>query len=138
MAAYGAEVILAPSMEGARDMLLDMERRGLGHCLDQYNNEDNTAAHYTTTGAPGGPRGAGAGVLGREGSQAVRKGQGKELEDVGRSRACAMRRLALHLTLAPGPPPPRPRGVAADQRQGHPPGVVDGHFRHHHGHGALP
>ncbi|GBF89740.1 cysteine synthase B [Raphidocelis subcapitata] len=50
MAAYGAEVILADSMEAARDMLLDMERKGLGHCLDQYNNEDNTASHYTTTG----------------------------------------------------------------------------------------
>ena len=35
MAAYGAEVILADSMEAARDVLLDMERRGLGHCLDQ-------------------------------------------------------------------------------------------------------
>jgi len=51
MSAYGAEVILAPSMEAARDMLTDMERRGLGHCLDQYNNEDNTDAHYRTTGA---------------------------------------------------------------------------------------
>jgi cysteine synthase len=52
MAAYGAEVILAPSMEEARDMLLDMEERGLGHCLDQYNNEDNTDSHYRGTGAP--------------------------------------------------------------------------------------
>ncbi|GBF91826.1 cysteine synthase B [Raphidocelis subcapitata] len=40
MAAYGAEVILADSMEAARDMLLDMERQGQGHCLDQYNNEE--------------------------------------------------------------------------------------------------
>lgn len=50
MAAYGAEVILAPSMEGARDMLREMERKGLGHCLDQYNNEDNTDSHYRGTG----------------------------------------------------------------------------------------
>ena len=35
MAAYGAEVILADSMEAARDVLDDMERRGLGPCLDQ-------------------------------------------------------------------------------------------------------
>jgi len=50
MAAYGAEVILAPSMEAARDMLLDMKNKGLGHCLDQYNNEDNTDSHYCSTG----------------------------------------------------------------------------------------
>ena len=50
MAAYGAEVILAPSMEEARDMLLDMEKKGLGHCLDQYNNEDNTDSHFRGTG----------------------------------------------------------------------------------------
>ena len=37
MAAYGAEVILADSMEAARDMLEDMERKGLGHCLDQVS-----------------------------------------------------------------------------------------------------
>jgi cysteine synthase len=50
MTAYGAEVILAPSMEASRDMLVQMEREGLGHCLDQYNNEDNTASHYIGTG----------------------------------------------------------------------------------------
>jgi hypothetical protein len=54
MAAYGAEVILSESMETARDMLLDMEKAGLGHCLDQYNNEDNTDSHYLSTGEGGG------------------------------------------------------------------------------------
>ncbi|MDF3008029.1 MAG: cysM [Enterobacter kobei] len=53
MRAYGAELILvskAQGMEGARDLALDMARRGEGKLLDQFNNPDNPYAHYTTTG----------------------------------------------------------------------------------------
>lgn len=53
MQAYGAELILVDrqrGMEGARDLALDMARRGQGKILDQFNNPDNPWAHFTTTG----------------------------------------------------------------------------------------
>ncbi|MDR3430460.1 MAG: cysteine synthase CysM [Rouxiella aceris] len=53
MRAYGAELLLvsrAKGMEGARDLAKDMEKRGQGKVLDQFNNPDNPLAHFTTTG----------------------------------------------------------------------------------------
>jgi cysteine synthase B len=53
MKAYGAELILVSreqSMEGARDLALEMQARGEGTVLDQFNNPDNPMAHYLTTG----------------------------------------------------------------------------------------
>ena len=53
MAAYGAELILVPEtdgMEGARDLALEMARRGEGHLLNQFDNPDNALAHYRGTG----------------------------------------------------------------------------------------
>lgn len=53
MKAYGAELILVTkqaSMEGARDLALQMQRDGKGKVLDQFNNFDNPLAHYQTTG----------------------------------------------------------------------------------------
>lgn len=53
MTAYGAEVIFVSreaSMEGARDLALDMQAAGKGKVLDQFSNPDNPAAHYMTTG----------------------------------------------------------------------------------------
>ncbi|MCW2255297.1 cysteine synthase B [Providencia alcalifaciens] len=53
MKAYGAELILVgPSvgMEGARDLANEMEARGEGKVLDQFNNPDNPLAHFKTTG----------------------------------------------------------------------------------------
>jgi cysteine synthase B len=53
MAAYGAELILVPreaSMEGARDLALQMQAEGKGKVLDQFSNPDNPLAHYETTG----------------------------------------------------------------------------------------
>lgn len=53
MRAYGAELVLVSaeeSMEGARDLALDMERKGRGRVLDQFNNPDNPLAHYEGTG----------------------------------------------------------------------------------------
>ncbi|EKT64298.1 cysteine synthase CysM [Providencia burhodogranariea] len=53
MKAYGAELILVgPSvgMEGARDLAKEMEARGEGKVLDQFNNPDNPLAHFKTTG----------------------------------------------------------------------------------------
>jgi len=53
MKAYGAELILVSreqSMEGARDLALQMQTEGLGRVLDQFNNHDNPDAHYTGTG----------------------------------------------------------------------------------------
>jgi cysteine synthase B len=53
MAAYGAELILVTKeagMEGARDMALQMQMEGKGKVLDQFGNDDNPLAHYTTTG----------------------------------------------------------------------------------------
>jgi len=53
MKAFGAEIILvskAASMEGARDMALEMQARGEGRVLDQFSNPDNPLAHYESTG----------------------------------------------------------------------------------------
>ena len=53
MKAYGAELILVSreqSMEGARDLALEMEAEGKGRVLDQFNNHDNPDAHYAATG----------------------------------------------------------------------------------------
>ncbi|PHM46216.1 cysteine synthase [Xenorhabdus mauleonii] len=53
MRAYGAELILvskALGMEGARDLAQEMEKNGEGKVLDQFNNADNSLAHFNTTG----------------------------------------------------------------------------------------
>lgn len=53
MKAYGAELILVSaeqSMEGARDLALKMQSEGQGRVLDQFNNPDNSDAHYIGTG----------------------------------------------------------------------------------------
>jgi len=53
MEAYGAELILVTkqqSMEGARDLALQMQADGKGKVLDQFGNPDNPVAHYESTG----------------------------------------------------------------------------------------
>ena len=50
MTAYGAELILVDTMEGARDLALQMQADGRGKVLDQFANGDNPIAHYTSTG----------------------------------------------------------------------------------------
>ena len=53
MKAYGAELVLVSreaSMEGARDLALQMQAEGKGKVLDQFNNPDNPMAHYEGTG----------------------------------------------------------------------------------------
>ncbi|WP_201587953.1 cysteine synthase CysM [Psychrobacter jeotgali] len=51
MAAYGATLIeVDEGMEAARDMALQMQAEGKGIVLDQFNNPDNSQAHYLTTG----------------------------------------------------------------------------------------
>ncbi len=53
MKAYGAELIRVTSeqsMEGARDLALQMQQEGKGKVLDQFNNPDNPEAHYLGTG----------------------------------------------------------------------------------------
>jgi cysteine synthase B len=53
MKAYGAELVLVSreqSMEGARDLALQMQDDGKGKVLDQFNNQDNPDAHYISTG----------------------------------------------------------------------------------------
>ncbi|MFV1973771.1 MAG: cysteine synthase CysM [Thiohalobacterales bacterium] len=53
MRAFGAEIILvskAASMEGARDLALEMQANGEGRVLDQFSNPDNPLAHYEGTG----------------------------------------------------------------------------------------
>lgn len=53
MKAYGAELISVTqeqSMEGARDLALQMQDEGKGVVLDQFNNSDNPQAHYISTG----------------------------------------------------------------------------------------
>ncbi len=53
MSAYGAELILVTreqSMEGARDLALEMQAQGEGVVLDQFNNKDNPQAHVEGTG----------------------------------------------------------------------------------------
>jgi cysteine synthase B len=54
MTAYGAELLLTPAakggMEYARDLAMQMQRRGEGVVLDQFANPDNPRVHYETTG----------------------------------------------------------------------------------------
>jgi len=53
MKAFGAEIILVSkqaSMEGARDLALEMQAAGKGKVLDQFSNPDNPRAHYEGTG----------------------------------------------------------------------------------------
>lgn len=53
MAAYGAAFVLTPKaggMEAARDIAIEMQRRGEGRMLDQFANPDNPLAHYRGTG----------------------------------------------------------------------------------------
>ena len=53
MTAYGAKLIeVTPEqgMEGARDLAVQMQSRGEGVVLDQFNNPDNPLAHYKGTG----------------------------------------------------------------------------------------
>lgn len=53
MRAYGAELVLVSaeaSMEGARDLALEMQSQGKGKVLDQFSNPDNPASHYFGTG----------------------------------------------------------------------------------------
>ena len=53
MKAYGAKIVLVTkkqSMEGARDLALQMQQEGKGLVLDQFSNMDNPLAHYESTG----------------------------------------------------------------------------------------
>ncbi|MDF3123435.1 cysteine synthase CysM [Rheinheimera sp. 1928-s] len=53
MRAYGAELILVSKeqgMEYARDLAKQMQTEGVGLVLDQFNNSDNPAAHFASTG----------------------------------------------------------------------------------------
>lgn len=53
MRAYGAELISVTqeqSMEGARDLALEMQAEGKGKVLDQFSNPDNPDSHYHSTG----------------------------------------------------------------------------------------
>ena len=51
MIAYGATLIeVDEGMEAARDLALQMQANGKGIVLDQFNNPDNSQAHYLTTG----------------------------------------------------------------------------------------
>ncbi|EIJ33259.1 cysteine synthase CysM [Thiothrix nivea] len=53
MKAYGAELVLVSkeaSMEGARDLALQMECEGKGKVLNQFANPDNPRAHTEGTG----------------------------------------------------------------------------------------
>lgn len=53
MSAYGAkliEVTKDEGMEGARDLALAMQTEGKGIVLNQFENDDNPLAHYSTTG----------------------------------------------------------------------------------------
>ncbi|MEQ6123483.1 cysteine synthase CysM [Pseudotenacibaculum sp. MALMAid0570] len=53
MRSYGAEVILTPKelgMEGARDLALELKYKKGYFRLNQFDNLDNSKAHYNTTG----------------------------------------------------------------------------------------
>jgi cysteine synthase B len=53
MAAYGAQIMLTPKtggMEYARDMAEQLQKDGKGIILDQFGNQDNSRAHYESTG----------------------------------------------------------------------------------------
>ena len=52
MIAYGAELILVSEelgMEGARDLANQMSQEGKGFQLNQFSNEDNPKAHFSST-----------------------------------------------------------------------------------------
>ncbi|MBN4079088.1 cysteine synthase CysM [Beggiatoa alba] len=52
MKAFGAEIVLVTkeqSMEGARDLALQMQAEGKGTVLDQFANPDNPLSHYEGT-----------------------------------------------------------------------------------------
>lgn len=49
MKAYGAELRLVEDMMVARDLALDMQKKGQGLVLDQFANPDNPLAHYEST-----------------------------------------------------------------------------------------
>jgi len=52
MKAFGAEIVQVSkeqSMEGARDLALQMQNEGKGRVLDQFANPDNPRAHYEGT-----------------------------------------------------------------------------------------
>jgi cysteine synthase B len=53
MKAFGSEIVLVSkeeSMEGARDLALQLQSQGKGIVLDQFANQDNPNAHYSGTG----------------------------------------------------------------------------------------
>lgn len=53
MKSYGAEVILTPKelgMEGSRDLALELKYKKGYFRLNQFDNLDNSSAHYKTTG----------------------------------------------------------------------------------------
>ncbi|MBM6551640.1 cysteine synthase CysM [Marinomonas ostreistagni] len=53
MSAYGAVLHLVSKEEGmerARDLALEMQAEGKGKVLNQFGNDDNPSAHYTSTG----------------------------------------------------------------------------------------
>mgnify|MGYP000079545299 CR=1 FL=1 len=53
MKAYGADIISVSAelgIEGARDLALRMQENGEGVVLNQFANQDNPDAHYTSTG----------------------------------------------------------------------------------------
>jgi len=53
MKAYGAQIIsvsAAEGIEGARDLALKMQDQGEGLVLNQFANQDNPDAHYSSTG----------------------------------------------------------------------------------------
>ena len=53
MKAFGSEIVLVSeeeSMEGARDLALQLQSQGKGVVLDQFANQDNPNAHYSGTG----------------------------------------------------------------------------------------
>ncbi|TBR43424.1 cysteine synthase CysM [Marinomonas agarivorans] len=53
MSAYGAKLHLVSKeegMEGARDLALSMQEKGMGKVLNQFGNTDNSNAHMKTTG----------------------------------------------------------------------------------------
>lgn len=53
MKAFGAELLLTPKsggMEYARDLAVQMQKKGEGRVLDQFANLDNPRIHFETTG----------------------------------------------------------------------------------------
>lgn len=50
MEAYGAKVVLSETMESARDIAEEKAAAGGYFMLNQFANEDNWKAHYSTTG----------------------------------------------------------------------------------------